>query len=404
MLSSPRESRAGVLPGPILDALIDWAHEEQIQTPVLLLSAAALRAGVGELRGNLGARISYATKANAHPRVLATLEPLVDDFNVTNLVHLDALRALGTDPSRIIFLHPVATPATLAAVAQAGVRRFVIDDHRGLRLLAATGLGDLRVTLRLLPPDSGESERSVVRFGNTAAALRELAADAAEAGIEIEGLSFFVGTAGVGMPQAAPYRGGIDQLSLLHEQLRDDGISVPTVNVGGGFPGSRRRFHLRHPDFFARIERMLDDGFPAGTQYVCEPGRYLSEPSMLMLSRVVADRVVAGRRFVHVDASAYAGLFETSFIEAGGESPAIALLEHERPPAPADVLGPVMDSFDVVKRGTQLPPLEEAQLLLLPNLGAYSVGFSTVCEGLRAPAVIEIPEQLDRELAATWYD
>jgi diaminopimelate decarboxylase len=371
--------------------LIAWAAAERVPTPALLVSPAAVRAGVARLRRGLGGRISYATKANPHPRVMGQLRDLVDEFNVTNLPHLDDVLALGVEPSRITFLHPVATAGTLAAVAARGVTRFVVDDARGLRLLRDLHR-PLRVTLRLLPPDAGESTRSVIRFGGAPDEVRVLAREALDAGLELEAVSFFVGTASEGMAGALPHRRGIELLARIAEQLVQDGIRVPAINIGGGFPGSGRRFHLEHPDFFPAIARSIRDHFGAGFDFVSEPGRYLAEPSMAMLTRVIADREQAGRRLVHVDASAYGGLFEHCFIEHGGADLTIEPTADEG--RAAAVVGPVMDSFDVIKRRAELPPLSEGQLLLMPDVGAYAWGYMAPCEGTRVPEVLEVPESM----------
>jgi diaminopimelate decarboxylase len=119
-----------------------------------------------------------------------------------------------------------------------------------------------------------------------------------------------------------------------------------------------------------------------------------------MVTRVVADRTVAGRRMVHLDASGYSGLFESSFISPGGGDPSIRPAGGLRAGrSRAEVLGPIMDSFDVVKRDVPLPPLADGELLLLPNVGAYAWGYTTACEGVRAPEVVRLPEYLDAEFA-----
>jgi diaminopimelate decarboxylase len=309
---------------------------------------------------------------------------------------------VGVEPARIAFAHPVCPYETVEAVAARGVTRFVLDDVRGLRMLRAVAgrLGITpKVTLRLKPPDSGESPHSVVRFGATAEVLRDLAKDAVDSGMDVEALSFFVGTAGAGLPEAVPYRRGIEHLAALHRRLGRAGIDVPTVNIGGGFPGAHRRFHNRHPDFFPRIARALREHLPAGVGVVCEPGRYLSEPSLAMLTRVIADRTVDGRRMVYLDAGAYTGLFETTFIAPGGADPHIAVAHRAGAPSPAQVLGPIMDSFDVIRRDASIPPLREGDVLLLPDVGAYAWGYSARCEGLGDPRVIRIPPHLDAAIA-----
>src|ERR1051326_3741291 len=135
----------------VVDDVVAWAIKNRIPTPCYLFSPAGVRTGVSQLRDSLPGRISYVTKANAHPRMLRELEPLVDEFNVTNPVHLDTLLALGVDPSRVTFLNPVSTLETLSAILARGITRFVVDDARGLWLLRRAGraAGPLRLTLRL---------------------------------------------------------------------------------------------------------------------------------------------------------------------------------------------------------------------------------------------------------------
>jgi diaminopimelate decarboxylase len=385
------------------DRVTAWAAERVAATPAYGFAPRLLRMGVDWLREALGARISYSTKANPHPLVLRELAARVDEFNVTSLRHLDDLIELGVEPARIAWLHPAVTPKTLEAVLRRGVRRFVVDDRRGLDLLSSTG-ADVALTLRLLPPDPGESERSVVRFGNTADVLLELAGAAVAAGLDVEALSFFVGTDGEGLGEARPFRSGIEALAALHAELREDGIPVRTINIGGGFPGSRRRFYLEHPGFFNRIGDALHAAFGGRVDVLCEPGRFLAEPCLVMLTRVVADRVVAGRRLVSVDASSYGGLFETSFVDHGGEGLTIGTRTDAGTSAPGELLGPIMDSFDVIRKGGELPPLREGELLVLPNVGAYSVGFSSDVEGIRAPEVVVLPDELAAALAEEWYE
>lgn len=387
---------------PVLAAdIAAWAEQVGLTTPQFGFARQVLRSGLDRLRTGLSARVSYATKANAHPLVLDELEPLVDEFNVTNLTHLDQLRNLGVAPHRIAWVHPVVTPELLSAVLATGVRRLVVDDQRGLDLVARSG-EKVAVTLRLRPPDAGESERSVVRFGNSAGALRSMARAAMHAGISVEGISFFVGTHGGGMSEAWPFRRGIEAAASLRDELDRDGVPVPTVNIGGGFPGSRRRFHRDHPEFFQRIQDTIDREFGADVSVICEPGRYFAEPALVLLTRVLADRVLAGRRLVHLDASAYAGLFESAFVARDEH------LDYWAPsgsglPEPAALIGPIMDSFDVIDKRAQLPASSDGKLVIVPNVGAYAIGYTAACEGLRPPGVVALPDDLGTAVSEEWF-
>ena len=385
-----------------VDRFLGWCRAERTTTPALFHTPAAVRAAVATLRAGLGAEVSYATKANAHPFMLAELADTVDEFNVTNLAHAKALLDQGIAPDRIAFVNPVTPDRVLAAVADLGVDRFVVDDLRGLDAVRKA-CGQPKLTLRVRPPDIGQSARSVVRFGNTPETVTAIAGQAARFGIEIEALSFFVGTSGDDMANGTPFKLGIDRLAQVHESLARLDIPVRTVNLGGGFAGARRQFFADHPGFFAAIRDELAARFGTGAGVRCEPGRFLSEPSMAAVAQVIADRVLDGNRIVHLDISAYTGLFESCFIDGGGENLHLFVTGKDEPAAGAAVVGPVMDSFDVVKRHASLPPLDPGDLVLIPNVGAYSWGYTSTCEGLPTLEPIPLPGDLDRELATATY-
>ena len=380
--------------------LIEWINSKGDRTPAFYYSADVIRAGVSKLKTELGAKIVFSTKANPHPIVLQDMVNLVDEFNVTNLSDLDTLLQLNVDPGRINWIHPVITSATIKNILFRGVRKFVIDDERGLNLLSVEA-SNLLITLRMKPPDAGGSERSIVRFGNSKDIILDLAKKVVVAGHKIEALSFFVGFAGVGMSGAHPFISGIKALACLHTDLRDQGITVPVINIGGGFPGSQRQFYFKNPDFFYHIKHTIQENFDLNITVLCEPGRYIVEPCLLMASRVIADRELMGRRMVYLDVSAYGGLFEKSFIDPDDDLAIATQIEGN--PKPADLLGPIMDSFDVIKRNCSLPLLKEGDVLLLANVGAYAIGYSNRAEGIRTPDVFKMPDKLSLALSDVWY-
>jgi diaminopimelate decarboxylase len=62
-----------------------------------------------------------------------------------------------------------------------------------------------------------------------------------------------------------------------------------------------------------------------------------------------------------------------------------------------------MDSFDVIRRAADLPLLEEGELVLLPNVGAYAWSYTTASEGLAAPSVLAAPDWIGRQLGEGWH-
>lgn len=377
-------------------AVAEWASANGVQTPAFLFAPSVVRDATRRLRDELGGRISYAVKANANPLLLRELLPQVDAFNVTNVSHTDLLLSLGVQVSRITFIHPVVQPQVVTAILDRGVRRFVVDDLRGLRLLSSAGQ-QVSVTLRFLPPGVRESEFSYARFGAALEDIPVLAREASRAGAHVEGLSFFLGGS-VGAPE--PFSLALEAAAQVRRTLAKTGVDISIVNIGGGFMGSRSVLFRDTPNFFRDIAQSFHKDFGSDTELWSEPGRFLCQGAVALLSKVIACRQVGPRRLVYLDASAYGGLLDC-FIHRG--RPLVFQTATEAGVGACDVTGPVMDSHDLIRRNAALPELEEGTYVLVPNVGAYTWGMATTCEGLGPPAFVELPQPVWRGFAAAWY-
>jgi len=390
-----------MLPQNLTDDLVKWISSRKDTTPAFYYSSDVIRSGIHKLKKELGAKICFSTKANSHFFVLEELIELVDEFNVTNLLDLDRLLKFNVDPKRINWIHPVITSEIADSVLDKGVRRFVIDDERGLNLLSSK-VNNLALTLRMRPHHDGGTTRTMIRFGNSSSILLDLATEAISAGHHIEALSFFVGVSGENMEEARPFISALEALAGLYAQLLKKGVTVPTINIGGGFPGSRRCFYRDHPDFFQHIKDSIHKFFGSGITVVCEPGRYIVEACMLIAAKVVADRELMGQRMVHLDVSAYQGLFETTFIDPEDKLTVGTMARNNA--TPANILGPIMDSFDVIRKIFMLPSLNEGDVVLLANVGAYSISYINQAEGIKIPELVKLPEELSLALSNVWYE
>ncbi|MGV9879675.1 hypothetical protein [Streptomyces sp. NPDC003006] len=342
--------------GKVLEQVTRWAQRQQLTTPVQLLCRQAVTDALARLRQHLDARTSYAVKASTHPLTFQAVRDVVDEYNVTNLAHLHLhlhLRLLvqaRVDPQRIAYVNAVIEEDTARATVEAGITRFAIDDEGGLHLLADRSSG-LRSTLRLRPSRDGKSPRSVIRFGTTPQEIARLAGLATDLGADIEALSFFTGTQSADLTARAPYRRALEELAEVKAKLAAGRLEVPEVNIGGGFPIARRRFHQDYPDFFARVNEHLRAVPPDPVTVVCEPGLFPAEQ-----------------------------------------------------PSATQPLDPIMDSFDASKRDAFIPRVEDGAMTLLPNTEAHSFRCTASCEGLRQPHVVPLPSELDQLTATNWFD
>lgn len=327
-----------------------WAADYELPTPTVLFSRATAAAAAGRLRADGHGPLLLRPGPAAGVRVLRAYADLVEDFAVTGRDQLYAVLAAGVDPARVVLDHPVPSRDLLRAALRLDVGRFVVDDLRGLRMLRAEG-GGRSVLLRLRPPDGPAA------CGATAPELRALAAAAVRGGDRVEALC-------CPDDDRVP---AVSALADLHGALARDGIAVPRV-------------HLGDTRFAGRVAGRVG---PA-VRLVGTAGPELVGASLALLTRVVADRVVAGRRLVHLDSSSRHGLLADDAVEAG-PAPRVRLADGR--PAPAYLADAVP--------GVRWPPLAEGAWVLVPGCGPGRRG--TVDEdGARAPHVVDVPARLDR--------
>lgn len=380
-----------------IEALVDWATKTGIDTPAFAFAPQVVHNAVFQLRRELGGCISYATKSNAHPLILRELIPLVDAFNVTNIVHTDLLISLGVQPDRLIFIHPVANSVILEAVLDRGIRRFVVDDLRGLHLLADFKRS-VSITLRMLPPTLRETEFSLAKFGAGTELVVKIALKAAEAGMPIEAISFFLGG---GITTPTLFVEALDAVVGVYEQLAHRGLQIQAINIGGGFLGSRSAIFRDNPSFFSEIRSSFKARFSADVTLWSEPGRFLCQSAIALFTKVIAVRHIGQRRLLYLDASVYGGLGDC-FLHRG--FPLSFQTKSASPLTDFDIVGPLTDSHDTLRLNGPVASPTSGELVIIPNIGAYTWDMATKCEGLSNPFFVELPVELQRSFEFAWFE
>jgi diaminopimelate decarboxylase len=118
-----------------------------------------------------------------------------------------------------------------------------------------------------------------------------------------------------------------------------------------------------------------------------EPGRMIAANAGILVTRVIYEKVTAGKRFVIVDA-AMNDLIRPTLYDAYHEIWPVAEANGAKR-QPADVVGPVCESSDYFAKERPLPPLGEGDLLAIMTAGAYgAVQSSAYNSRLLVPEVL----------------
>jgi diaminopimelate decarboxylase len=179
--------------------------------------------------------------------------------------------------------------------------------------------------------------------------------------------------------------------------------AMRTVNIGGGLPVVYQAGDPA-PDLaaFAEALRPLLKGY----RVLLEPGRSIIADAGLLIATTLYVKQQAGQRFVISDASM------TELIR-----PALYQAQHTILPvrdteftasSPAQVVGPVCETTDVLGRNVPLPSIAPGDMLAILTAGAYGmVMASNYNQRPRPPEVVILPDGQSWQLARrreTWDD
>jgi diaminopimelate decarboxylase len=169
-----------------------------------------------------------------------------------------------------------------------------------------------------------------------------------------------------------PIQRGAGEVVRLARELRDSGIQLEHIDVGGGlgisYDGSRV------PTAAEYAAAILAIVAPSGFSIALEPGRYIVGAAAVLVARVVDVKPGAGgRHFAVLDA----GMTELMRPALYGSFHRIEPVTPRRAREICyDIVGPVCETTDALGHDRRLPALEVGDALAIFDAGAYGAAMS----------------------------
>ncbi|MBV9757488.1 MAG: type III PLP-dependent enzyme [Alphaproteobacteria bacterium] len=352
--------------------------EHQPPTPCLVLDLDRMEANFRAIRRALPlAAVYYAVKANPAAPVLQRLVALGSSFDAAGWEEIEACLAAGARPAAISFGNTVKKASAIRRAHAAGVTMFAFDAEEELEKLARHAPG-ARVYCRILVDNSGSDWPLARKFGTTVENARELMLRAGELGLDPYGLSFHVGSQ---QTETAAYQAAIGRVGMLFTDLREAGVNLRMMNLGGGFP-IRYRDEVPDIDAFAHaIMRAMTARFGNDLpELVIEPGRsVVGDAGVVSAEVVLVSRRAKGDpvRWVYLDIGRFGGLAET---EGEAIKYRIATPHDDGELGPVAIAGPTCDGADVMyQRANYRLPLQlgAGDRVELLSTGAYVTTYAS---------------------------
>jgi len=319
----------------------------------------------------------YAVKANPHPAVLdAVYAAGVRWFDVASLPEVELIARRFGDAT-LAFMHPVkARSAIRKAYFDHGVRIFALDTVEELeKILVETGNAkDLHLIVRLAVTSDYAAHKLGGKFGAEGAGAVTLLRQARAYADEL-GVSFHVGSQCM-RPEA--WRVAMGSVS---EIIREAGVTVDVVDVGGGFPTAYPG--LTPPPletYIVEIERAFEQ-MPVleNADLWCEPGRAFCAEAGSHVVRVELRKGDA----LYINDGAYGALFDAA--HDGLVYPVRALRLAGGPARRLKAFkffGPTCDSIDEMAGPFFLPEdIREGDYIEVGQTGAYGAALATKFNG-----------------------
>ena len=319
--------------------------------------------------------VHFALKANSALGVIGLLARHGAGADIVSGGEMARALAAGIPAEKIVFSGVGKSAEEIGAALDAGIGQINAESPQEVeaisQIAAARGVQApvaLRVNVDVAPKTHAKistGQRST-KFGvstsqNEAADLyRKMAADSH---IRPAGLAVHIGSQ---ILELDPFERAYSALLSFGTALRDEGLEVPVLDLGGGIgvdyqDGTPTDF-TAYGELVSRL--FADSGFQLGF----EPGRSIVANNGVLLTRVIYVKDGDNKRFAIVDAAMNDLLRPTLYeahhdIRPVGPEGAIE--------GPADIVGPVCETGDYLGLDRMMPSLAAGDCLAVMSAGAY---------------------------------
>jgi ornithine decarboxylase len=358
-------------------------------TPLVVVDHKVLRDNYRQFRKHLPrVQVYYAVKANSDPAIVRTFYDAGASFDVASMAEFLNVHEMIKDlPAkerqdfiwdRIIYANPIKAVETLEQLDP--YKPLVTYDNYEEVIKIARYAPHSGLALRLRVPNTGSMVELSSKFGALPGEAVDLIAFAHNNKLEVEGLSFHVGSQ---CTNPKNYSQALHLAAGIFAEAKERGFNLKLLDIGGGFPA---HYDDTVPPF-RRLAKMinaeLDRLFPEPIEILAEPGRFLVASAATAIAKIIGKAVRGGKLCYYLDDGVYHTYSGIIFDHAQYHLKSF----RKGPTQICSVFGPTCDALDTISLTEQLPDMEIGEFVFAENIGAYSAASSTHFNGF-APAKI----------------
>lgn len=356
---------------------------EEFGTPLYIYSRATLERHWHAFDSALGDHphlICYAVKANSNIGILNVMAKLGSGFDIVSQGELERVLAAGGEASKVVFSGVAKSRAEIMRALEVGIRCFNVESIAELHHInqIAGEMGKIApISLRVNPDVDAHTHPYIStglkenKFGVSVDEAREVYKLAATLPhVKITGMDCHIGSQ---LTELQPFLDATDRLIRLIEQLKEDGITLKHLDLGGGLGVTYTDETPPHPSDYAAALLNKLKGYE-NLEIILEPGRAIAANAGILVAKVQYLKSNESRNFAITD-TGMNDMIRPALYEAYMNIIEIdRTLEREK--AIYDVVGPVCETSDFLGKQRKLA-IAEGDYIAQRSAGAYGASMSS---------------------------
>ena len=335
--------------------------------------------------------ICFAVKSNSNIALLNVMAKLGSGFDIVSQGELERVLAAGGEASKVVFSGVAKSHSEIERALDVGIRCFNVESIPELHRIneVAGKMGKIApISLRVNPDVDAKTHPYIStglkenKFGVSVQQAREVYRLAKTLpNVKITGMDCHIGSQ---LIELQPFLDATDRLIVLMEQLKEDGIELHHLDLGGGLGVPYNGEEPPHPAEYTEALLAKLKNYP-NLEIILEPGRAISANAGILVTKVEYLKSNEDRNFAIVD-TGMNDMIRPALYEAYMQITEVnQSLDREK--AVYDVVGPICETSDFLGKGRELA-IAEGDLIAMRSAGAYGATMSSTYNS--RPQAVEI--------------
>lgn len=283
-----------------------------------------------------------------------------------------ALRA-GVDPQKVVYSGVGKRIDEIEYALASNILMFNVESFQELEVINACAARMNRkagVALRVNPDVDPETHPYIStglkenKFGvNVEKSLETYLLASKLKYLDIKGISCHIGSQ---LTKISPFIDALDRLRKLLGHLKDAGLQIRYLDLGGGLGITYNEETPPHPSEYA--DAIIGASRDLSCTFIFEPGRVIVGNAGILVTKVLYTKANEDKNFIIVDAGMNDLLRPSLYKSYHHIQP---VQKTKRKEIIADVVGPICESGDYLAKERRLQRFERDDLMAVMSAGAY---------------------------------